>query len=221
MSDDDGFELLAELDLEPDRGRARRPMAAEFVRELVEADLQALTTRRPTVAPALQRIRASHHSLARCIASGMKHTQASLVTGYTAARISFLCQDPTFVALVEDYRRESRSVFADQNERMNDMSLDAMELLQDLMHEHPEQFTAPVLLDVIKAFADRTGHGPNSEVSLKVTQDLIDRPPRETYEDWQARRNRELSSEARKSIEGPPQEPLPPGALEIEPGKLN
>jgi hypothetical protein len=78
---------------------------------------------------------------------------------------------------------------------MNDLSLDAIEILQERLHDSPEGFTIPVLLDLVKTFADRTGHGPNQEISLKVSNDLIDRPPRETYEQWQARRAQELVQE--------------------------
>jgi hypothetical protein len=123
----------------------------------------------------------------------MKPAQAGLVTGYSGPRISTLQRDPAFQALCADYRTEAKSIFADLAERMNDLSLDAIELLQERLHETPEGFTIPVLLDLVRTFADRTGHGPNSEISLKVSSDLIDRPPKETYEQWQARREQELA----------------------------
>jgi hypothetical protein len=56
-----------------------------------------------------------------------------------------------------------------------------------------------MLLDVVKAFADRTGHGPGQEVKLTVSPAMIDRPPKETYEEWTRRRARELEPE--QSIE--------------------
>ena len=140
----------------------------------------------------------SHHALARCLAAGMRQNQAALVTGYSEVRISLLQNDPAFSALVADYRNKVKSVFADLAERMNNLSLDAIEMLQDRLQDRPEDFTVPSLLDIVKTFADRTGHGPNQEVHLKMSTDLIDRPPRETFEEWQARRTKEL--------EGPPDE---------------
>jgi hypothetical protein len=204
--DDTDPELLAELDLggaprgRPDTlerprlsGRAGTESHCVYTRDLERADIAALETmpRGDQVRP-LVRIHASHHSLARCLASGMKPSQAGLVTGYTPSRISTLQRDPAFSALCAEYRSEAKSIFADLAERMNDLSLDAIELLQERLHDAPEGFTIPVLLDLVRTFADRTGHGPNSEISLKVSTDLIDRPPRETYEQWQARREQEL-----------------------------
>ena len=205
--DDTDPELLAELDLggssAPRRdtlerprlqGRAGAESHVEYSRDLGPSDLEALKSapRGDQVRP-LVRIHASHHSLARCLASGMKPAQAGLVTGYSGPRISTLQRDPAFQALCADYRTEAKSIFADLAERMNDLSLDAIELLQERLHETPEGFTIPVLLDLVRTFADRTGHGPNSEISLKVSSDLIDRPPKETYEQWQARREQELA----------------------------
>lgn len=189
-------ELLAELDL----GTEARPppvpplgFYAAYERDITQADLAAMSLPRGTSARPLQRIHASHHSLARCLAAGMKMTQAALVTGYSQVRIYGLQADPAFQSLVEDYRSEAKSIFADLAERMNDLSLDAIELLQERLHENPEGFTVPVLLDLVKTFADRTGHGPGQEVHLKVDASFIDRPPRESYEEWQERRAKELA----------------------------
>jgi len=102
-------------------------------------------------------------------------------------------QDPAFMSLVADYKNEAKSVFADLAERMSDMSLDAIEILHERLQANPETFTIPVLVDVVKAFADRTGHGPGQEVHLKVDRDFIDRPPRESAEEWKARRAEELA----------------------------
>lgn len=215
-------DLLSELDLggetsgaaqpTPPRSRAdtlERPRLqgampksshVAYERDLTEADMAALALPRGTQPASLRRIHASHHSLARCLATGMKHTQAALVTGYSTGRISQLVGDPAFTALVEDYRREAKSVFADLAERMTEISLDAIEMLQERMHDAPEALTIPMLMDIIKSFADRTGHGPGQEVHLKMSPDLIDRPPRETYEQWQARRGAELAPEEPKRI---------------------
>jgi hypothetical protein len=211
VSDD---ELLSELDLGTGAKRPRsdtleRPRVepgpreaahVAYERDLTEADMAALALPRGTQPKSLIRIHASHHSLARCLATGMKPTQASLVTGYSTGRISALLRDPAFQSLVEDYRREAKSVFADLAERMSEITLDAIEMLHERMHDSPEALTIPMLMDIIKAFADRTGHGPGQEVHLKMSPDLIDRPPRETYEQWQERRSRELAPQEPKLL---------------------
>lgn len=187
-------ELLAELDLAPrTSGRPRTPAHVEYSRDLTRADLAALQGPRGVTPKSLIRIHASHHALARCLASGMNSWQAALVTGYDPARISVLQNDPAFSALVAEYRAESKAVFADMAERMSNISLDALELLQERLQAKPEAFTESMLLDVVKAFADRTGHGPGQDVNVRMSMDLIDRPPQEDFEDWKARRARELN----------------------------
>lgn len=173
-------------------GSAPKEFFVAYERDLTQADIEALKLPRGTRPKSLMRIHASHHSLARCLATGMKAEQAALVTGYSPGRISSLQKDPAFMALVADYQVEARAWSADFTERAAGITLDAMELLHDKMHESPEQMTVPVLLDTIKTFADRTGHGPGQQVNLRVDRDFIDRPPRETYEEWQARRAREI-----------------------------
>lgn len=202
-----GPDLLTELDLGGSpaprsdtlerprlQGAAPKEFYCAYERDLTEADLVALQHPRGTQPRSLMRIHASHHSLARCLATGMKSTQAALVTGYSPARISQLQNDASFVSLVADYRAEIKNVFADLAERMNDLSLDAIELLQERLADNPETFTIPVLLDMVKAFADRTGHGPGQEISMRVAPDFIDRPPRETHAEWAERRQRELTA---------------------------
>ena len=118
---------------------------------------------------------------------------------------------PLFRPWSEDYRSEAKAIFADLAERMNNMSLDAIELLQERLHDNPETFSIPVLLDVVKAFADRTGHGPGQEVHLKMDQNFIDRPPRENFDKWRERRAKELAGSEVPKAEGEADDP----------GKLN
>jgi len=187
-------DVIDELDFAPRTlGNIRSREVAEYVRDLTLADVAALEAPRQVAPSTLRRIHASHHSLARCLAAGMRASQASLVTGYTQSRISVLQNDPSFVQLVSEYRDEVKSVTADLAARMCDLSLDAIEELQTRLHEAPESFTTGLLLETIKTFADRTGHGPGAEVNLRVSSsDLIDRPPRESHDEWMERRRREI-----------------------------
>ena len=196
--DNSDEQLLTELDLGPERprvlGRPRAELYMSYERDLTEADIAALALPRGSAPPALKRIHSSHHSVARCLAAGMKPGQVALVTGYSASRISILQNDPAFQALVQDYRTEAKSVFGDLAERMTNISLDAIELLQERLQDDPAQFSIPMLLDVVKAMADRTGHGPGQDVNVRIGPgDFIDRPPRETFEQWEQRRSQELN----------------------------
>ena len=62
-------------------GNVPRQLFIEHARDLTEADLAALATNRGTKPKSLVRIHASHHSLAKCLATGMKQSQAALVRG--------------------------------------------------------------------------------------------------------------------------------------------
>jgi len=191
----DSLDLAESLDNFRTVGATRKEFHIGYERDLTAADLAALELPRPRAPHPLQRIHASHHALARCLATGMKKSQAGLITGYSYIRMKQLEDDPAFQALIADYRTEGKSIMADMTERMTNMSLDALEMLQERMQESPEQLSIPMLLDIVKTFADRTGHGPNQEVHLRMSSDLIDRPPRETAEEWNARRAKELVGE--------------------------
>jgi len=184
-------------------GGMTKATEAHHVRDLTRADLAALEGHRGVQPKSIQRIRSSHHALARCLASGMNANQSSLVTGYGAQRIYMLQRDPAFIALVQEYKLEAKEIFADLNERMTNISLDAIEELQERLDASPEGFSISMLLDVVKTFADRTGHGPGQEVKLSVSSSMIDRPPQESYEEWQKRRARELGAEDIGSLEPP------------------
>jgi hypothetical protein len=174
------FEDLG-LDLIPRQGPGRKAKAvtAEFSRELTPADL----TMTPAVAsanPPLKKIRDSHHSLARVLASGSSEGDASIITGYSPGRISVLKADPQFQELLAFYRETATEVVADFRARMADMGLEALEELRDRLHDKPEDFSPGLLNEIVKTLADRTGHapqkGPTSVTQINV--DLGDRMAR-------------------------------------------
>jgi hypothetical protein len=204
-------DLLSELELDLGSASVAAPTRMGFfvryVRDLSAADLAAYRARPVGTGPLrpLARIHASHHAVARCLAIGMKPSQTALVTGYTTVRINQLEADPAFQALLADYRAETTEAHAKLSERMYNLSLDAIEALHERFLEAPQDFSIMQLLDVVKTFADRTGHGPNSTVELNVSQrETIDRPPRESFEEWQARRQRELEPPASEALEVKP-----------------
>ncbi|HEX4500616.1 MAG TPA: hypothetical protein VH187_05500 [Scandinavium sp.] len=117
----------------------------------------------------LQRIRDSHHWLARAIAMGKRHFEVAAETGYSISRISILLADPTFQNLVQMYRRE----FAEQDieghmdarQMLQQNFVKSLRLQSDLLddyadaHEAGEKLPAGVILDNVVNLADRLGHG--------------------------------------------------------------
>ena len=142
------------------QGRIPNTIRGEFVRPLVEADLAALTTPRGSKPPLIKELRERHHSLARAVASGQTDYEASVTTGYSIGRISILKADPTFAELVAFYRENANAAYVDLHARMGTLAADAVSELQNRLEDAPETLPSPLLLDVAKTFADRTGHAP-------------------------------------------------------------
>lgn len=155
--------------------RPVRPAEATFVRELEEADLGSLAARPSQAAPAISRLRDSHHGLARALAAGMRPAEASLVTGYSLSRISILQADTSFRELLEFYRANVDAAFASVQDRMSTLSMDSLAELQERLESAPEEFTPNMLLEIATRLADRTGHAPTSRsVNLNLSGDIGD-----------------------------------------------
>jgi hypothetical protein len=157
-------------------GRAAKPLSAEAVRPLTQSDLALLATERGIQPTALQRISQRHHSLARCLATGMSATEASMCTGYTPSRISVLRGDPAFEELISFYTREAALQVGDLQAKMTEVALEATAILQDRLEDTPDAFAVEDLHDLVKLTADRTGHGPASKTTnVNVNVNLGDR----------------------------------------------
>ena len=112
--------------------------------------------------PAILKIRDSHHSLARTLASGIPHFAASKITGFAPSRISVLLKMPAFQELMSYYRDRQEEIWVDMQERLKSLSTDTIEEIHERLHEEPEKFTNTQLLELLKATADRSGNGPTT-----------------------------------------------------------
>jgi hypothetical protein len=155
-----GVEIIAAV------GRAE----VTLVRELTAADLHLLDTL-PSVwqLPTIQQLTQRHHALARLLASGMSDIQAGEASGYTPMRVSQLKQDPSFIELVRHYQEQVDESFRDVAAEMAGFSLDLMSELRDRFEEDPKSFSIGTLMEIMKSFLDRTGHGPSTKVQQDVT----------------------------------------------------
>jgi hypothetical protein len=123
-------DLFADLGLRPRlQGRAEIDIDCEYVRDLTPEDMEKFSVERGIQAPDIKRLTDSHHAVARALASGMKPGAVAVVTGYSPSRISILMQSPAFVELVEFYRKDADSAWADVQVRMSLLSLDSIQLL--------------------------------------------------------------------------------------------
>lgn len=157
-------------------GRAAKPNQAEIIRPLGEADIAVLGTERGIKPNHVQKLKDSHHAVARCIAEGMRAEEISVITGYTPNRISILQVDPAFQELIEFYRKHKDIGLADLRARMSNLSLDMLQELHERLQDNPEEISSSMLLDGVKTFADRTGHGPQSRVvNTNINVNLAER----------------------------------------------
>lgn len=165
---------FAELDIPArNKGRAAKPLVIEPAGELGPADLVLLASERGIKPTEIKVLRERHHALARCLAAGMRPAEASAITGYDPSRISILKSDPTFAALVEDYRTMDANVSADFVQRTQVLSLTVVNRLQEAVEDEETSMSPGTLLEIAKFAADRTGNAPvTKNLNVNVNAEL-------------------------------------------------
>lgn len=178
-------EIIGEVMAAPSaRGRRPKQVHAVILRQLDESDILRLhqvkdgdlgSEPRP-----LQKLRHSHHGLARLVASGTRLEECSLVTGYDAGYISNLQKDPAFQNLVGYYKEQVDQKFLDVHERIKSIGLDFLQELHDRLLADGVKFTNRELMEAIQLTLDRSGFGPTSNVKHSggialVTTEQLDR----------------------------------------------
>jgi hypothetical protein len=158
MSTPPSLALLDEIVLGPARGRAPARLELGPVRELTEADLVRLAAspHKGVTAPAVAKLRNTHHTLARLLADGVAPGKASLITGYSLSRISILQADPSFRELLEHYTAVKAEVYLDVHQRVGALALSMVDELQERLETVPETFTNKELREAATAMLDRS-----------------------------------------------------------------
>lgn len=133
------------------------------VRALTRADLIHL--QQPSTRPRLQKLRDSHHVVARLLASGMGVAETAAASGYAANRVSILRSDPAFVELIAKYRAEDtaawRAARDDFYETIFSNGHKAARMIADQLDDADETDTPlPLnrLLAITADSADRVGY---------------------------------------------------------------
>ncbi len=172
-----GGNRRVDITLEPIVRRPAKDLRVEVVRPLTDEDVVLANRERAPSAPSsLQRIRESHHAAARLLAMGETPQAVSVITGFSASTISRLLQDPTFMGLVEFYRKNMDLAAVDMQARLSSLNADFVQELQDRIHEAPEKMSDGFVLKTIETLSDRTGHGPiNRAVNINVAVGMAER----------------------------------------------
>lgn len=154
-------------------GRARKPVYVLESRPLTPEDLLKLESERGIKPKPLQKLRSTHHALARLLASGMmSDTEVAIICGTTSSRISVLKADPAFQELLTFYRQaiqDKRDIAeADFQTHAAALSVEAIEEMRDRLADDPKDISIDELALMTKVAADRSGNGPASKTTTNV-----------------------------------------------------
>lgn len=127
-------------------------------------DLLAKPTSKP---PALNKLRTTHHEMARLLALGLKDVDISRIMGYSQSRISILKNDPLFKELMEHYSAMRDNIVVDVGSRLSSLSVTALELIQERLIDEPEGLTMKDLQGIAELSLDRSGYG-KQQVNVNV-----------------------------------------------------
>lgn len=145
----------------PSRGRRAKPVQHEYVRDMTEADVEALSLPAPDTmkAPEIQKLTERHHALARLLASGTTEQECAMILGYDRSRISVIKSSPAFQELMALYREEVDLRFTSIFEHMSGLSRDALLELRDRLEANADKFTNSELRQLVTDLTDRSARG--------------------------------------------------------------
>lgn len=199
----------------PARGRKpAKPLYASITRQLTEADIKALWdapegSLRSSVTT-IQKLRTSHHMLAKLIADGVSNNDAALITGYSISYISTIKNEPMFQDLVQHYTSMKAEVYLDVHQRLASLGLDIVEEIQERLATEPESFALRDLKELGELALDRSGAGPTSNVKHQHTVALVN-------PDQLARiKNEVAAKQVGRAIPLAPNNPGPPVGVTID-----
>lgn len=156
------------------RGKSPAPLGVCVERPLTREDIEEIGTKEVGVSapPPISQLRDSHHEVARLMAQGFRQVDISRKTGYSQSRLSVLKNDPAFSELVESYREVVEEVFIDTNHKLKSLTDDGISIMHERLLDDPDSISDTLLLDLIKAVADRAGFAPVSKsLNLNATLD--------------------------------------------------
>lgn len=180
------------------------------VTDLTREDLKLLEG--PRVTPVVQKIRDSHHRVARLLALDMTMAEVARRTGYSYTRISYLTLDPAFKDLVAKYREKIDSKITQVEEEYVELlignRMKAERQISDKLDDaddEGEYLPTRDLIAISRDAADRTGFGKHStQTNINV--------------DWASKLERSINRSKRaagaKVIEGSVVYPSPPLATD-------
>lgn len=135
------------------------------IRSLTTDDLQYVGV--PRVArKTIQKIRNSHHTIARLAAAGLGTNAIAEKVGYSVSRISILLADPSMIELIARYRLEVTDSWVQSLDSYHDLCFENMVMAERQIADRLEDAESgsdplPIrdLVSISRDAADRLGYG--------------------------------------------------------------
>lgn len=139
------------------------------VRPMTRDDVQHL--REKSSLPVIQRLRESHHNIARLAAAGLSNKEIAARCGFSPNRISSLRNSPAMVELIAHYQGLMTESWLESLDGFHSLTTQNMmiatrQISDTLERADDEDSPLPIreLMSIISDGADRVGHGKKSTV---------------------------------------------------------
>lgn len=153
----------------PDAGRVPKPVFILSMAEITKEDLPQLMKPRDKTSNMPQRLRESHHIVARLLARGISFADIASITAYSTTRINQLAQSPAMQEQVAIYRAESLARLDDAVDHFAQTAINNMTAAERMLADHiAEADEADELLPlrelraIVADRADRFGYGKHT-----------------------------------------------------------
>lgn len=132
-----------------------------------------LTSTQKAAEKDVKSLRAKHHSVARLLAQSVPEGIVAEITGYTPQYVSVLKNNPSMIELIEHYRGPNNEAAKMVGEKLRNVGTMALERLEERIEQ--DELDDFALLQAAKLGLDRSGHGPQSQVT-NVTEHRVVMP---------------------------------------------
>lgn len=138
------------------------------VRSMTKDDIEAL--RQPSSRVRLQKLRDSHHIIARLLVSGLSNREVAQETGYSETRLSIIKSSPAMQELIARYRADDDSAWREKRDTFYDYvhsaSAKAWRKINEVLDADDENSSTEIPVDKLLKIAsdgsDRVGYHKRS-----------------------------------------------------------
>lgn len=163
------------------KGKVAKPSEILSMRPITREDLPRIVQPRDKSASIPQKLRESHHLIARLIAVGHDISTTAVMTGYSYNRVSVLTNSPAMIEQIALYRKDFQGRVDEQYDSFAAIAVQNMIASERQLNDHlaeadEENRLLPIreLREIVKDRADRFGYGKHT-TSTNVNVDFASR----------------------------------------------